>query len=72
MAGRTGLYNKERENFDGVIYMPCKEENGFLPEIPADEVPDLIYLCFPNNPTGVRSQRQLFRSGLTTPTKTAA
>lgn len=31
MAGRTGLYNKERENFDGVIYMPCKEENGFLP-----------------------------------------
>ena len=30
MAGRTGLYNKERENFDGVIYMPCKEENGFL------------------------------------------
>ena len=32
--------------------MPCKEENGFLPEIPADEVPDLIYLCFPNNPTG--------------------
>ena len=52
MAGRTGLYNKERENFDGVIYMPCKEDNGFLPEIPADEVPDLIYLCFPNNPTG--------------------
>ena len=52
MAGRTGLYNKERENFDGVIYMPCKEENGFLPEIPADEVPDLIYLCFPNNPSG--------------------
>lgn len=35
-----------------MIYMPCKEENGFLPEIPADEVPDLIYLCFPNNPTG--------------------
>ena len=52
MAGRTGLYHKERENFDGVIYMPCKEDNGFLPEIPADEVPDLIYLCFPNNPTG--------------------
>ena len=50
--GRTGLYNKERENFDGVMYMPCKEDNGFLPEIPADEVPDLIYLCFPNNPTG--------------------
>ena len=51
MAGRTGLYNKERENFDGVIYMPCKEENGFAPELP-EETPDIIYLCFPNNPTG--------------------
>ena len=51
MAGRTGEYNTIRENFDGVIYMPCCKENGFLPEFPS-EVPDLIYLCFPNNPTG--------------------
>lgn len=51
MAGRTGEYNRVRENFDGVIYMPCRKENGFLPEFPL-EVPDLIYLCFPNNPTG--------------------
>ena len=51
MAGRTGEYNTVRENFDGVIYMPCCKENGFLPEFPS-EVPDLIYLCFPNNPTG--------------------
>ena len=51
MAGRTGEYNAARENFDGVIYMPCSKENGFLPELPK-EVPDLIYLCFPNNPTG--------------------
>ncbi|MDD5804462.1 LL-diaminopimelate aminotransferase [Blautia sp. HCP3S3_H10_1] len=51
MAGRTGEYNQARENFDGVIYMPCRKENGFLPEFPK-EVPDLIYLCFPNNPTG--------------------
>ena len=51
MAGRTGEYNTVRENFDGVIYMPCRKENGFLPEFPK-EVPDLIYLCFPNNPTG--------------------
>lgn len=51
MAGRTGEYNTVRENFDGVIYMPCRKENGFLPELPS-EVPDLIYLCFPNNPTG--------------------
>ena len=51
MAGRTGEYNTGRENFDGVIYMPCLEENGFLPEFPT-ETPDLIYLCFPNNPSG--------------------
>ena len=51
MAGRTGEDNRVRENFDGVIYMPCRKENGFLPEFPL-EVPDLIYLCFPNNPTG--------------------
>ena len=51
MAGRTGEYNTVRENFDGVIYMPCRKENGFLPELPS-EVPDMIYLCFPNNPTG--------------------
>ncbi len=51
MAGRTGEYNTVRENFDGVIYMPCRKENGFLPELPS-VVPDLIYLCFPNNPTG--------------------
>ena len=34
MAGRTGDYNKKNENFDGVIYMPCLESNGFLPELP--------------------------------------
>lgn len=51
MAGRSGDYNKETGNFDGVIYMPCLSENGFAPELPS-EVPDIIYLCFPNNPTG--------------------
>ena len=51
MAGRTGLYNAERGMFDGIIYMPCTAENNFIPEIPAEK-PDIIYLCFPNNPTG--------------------
>ena len=51
MSGRTGEYDAATERFKDVIYMPCLEENGFMPEIPA-EVPDLIYLCFPNNPTG--------------------
>ena len=51
MAGRTGMYDPGQQRFEGVIYMPCTGETGFLPEIPG-EVPDLIYLCFPNNPTG--------------------
>ncbi len=51
MAGRTGTYNKEQETWSDVIYMPCTADNDFTPELP-EEVPDLIYLCFPNNPTG--------------------
>ena len=51
MAGRTGIYNKDTELWSDVIYMPCKAENGFAPELPT-ETPDIIYLCFPNNPTG--------------------
>lgn len=51
MAGRTGSFNKETELWSDVIYMPCKAENDFAPEFP-EVVPDIIYLCFPNNPTG--------------------
>ncbi|MGN0347445.1 MAG: LL-diaminopimelate aminotransferase [Lachnospiraceae bacterium] len=51
MAGRTGDYNKTTETWSNVIYMPCLEQNNFAPELPK-ETPDLIYLCFPNNPTG--------------------
>ena len=51
MAGRTGTYNPTTELWSNVIYMPCKAENNFAPEIP-EETPDIIYLCFPNNPTG--------------------
>ena len=51
MAGRTGLYHEETGKFDGVVYMPCTEANGFLPEFPKERA-DLIYLSFPNNLTG--------------------
>lgn len=51
MAGRTGTYNFDTEVWSNVIYMPCTADNGFAPELPS-ETPDLIYLCFPNNPTG--------------------
>ena len=51
MAGRTGEYDPKSETWSNVIYMPCVASNNFAPELPK-EVPDLIYLCFPNNPTG--------------------
>ena len=51
MAGRTGEYDAETGMWSNVIYMPCTAENDFAPQLP-EEAPDLIYLCFPNNPTG--------------------
>lgn len=51
MAGRTGTYDAESETWSDVIYMPCTAENNFAPMLPK-ETPDIIYLCFPNNPTG--------------------
>ena len=51
MAGRTGSYDAASETWSEVIYMPCTAENGFVPELPK-KTPDMIYLCFPNNPTG--------------------
>ena len=51
MAGRTGTYDAATGLWSDVIYMPCTAENGYAPELPK-ETPDIIYLCFPNNPTG--------------------
>ncbi len=56
MAGRTGVYNAKEETWSDVIYMPCTKETGFVPELPR-ETPDMIYLCFPNNPTGLAVTR---------------
>ena len=51
MAGRTGKYDMTTQGYEGVIYMPCMADNDFVPEFPK-ETPDIIYLCYPNNPTG--------------------
>lgn len=51
MAGRTGVYDAATGLWSDVIYMPCTAANGYAPELPSEE-PDVIYLCFPNNPTG--------------------
>lgn len=51
MAGRTGAFNNENGKWSKVIYMPCTRDNNFAPEFPKEQA-DIIYLCFPNNPTG--------------------
>jgi LL-diaminopimelate aminotransferase len=56
MIGRTGEAN-EQGYYKGLVYMPCTEENGFNPAFPDQEV-DIIYLCFPNNPTGAVATRE--------------
>ncbi len=49
MAGRTGLFEEGR--YEGLVYLESTKENNFVPALPTENV-DLIYLCFPNNPTG--------------------
>ena len=56
MAGRTGRFIDGR--YDGIVYLDCTRENGYQPELPKEPV-DLIYLCFPNNPTGATIPKDL-------------
>jgi LL-diaminopimelate aminotransferase len=60
MAGHTGPARKDG-SYEGIVYLPCTPENNFVPEPPGEHV-DLVYLCFPNNPTGaVATREQLTR-----------
>jgi LL-diaminopimelate aminotransferase len=60
MAGHSGLARKEG-SYEGILYLACTAENGFVPDPPTEHA-DLVYLCFPNNPTGaVASREQLSR-----------
>ena len=56
MSGKTGTC-QSNGYYDGIIYMPCTKENGFTPELPT-ETPDLIFLCYPNNPTGTVASKE--------------
>jgi len=57
MAGRTGPANKNGQ-YDRIVYMPCTAENNFIPELPSSRV-DILYLCFPNNPTGAVATKEI-------------
>jgi len=56
MAGRSGDFNPATGLWSNFIYLKCEEKNGFIPQVPeitpGEKTPDLIYLCFPNNPSG--------------------
>jgi len=56
MAGHTGAARKDG-SYEGVVYLPCTAENNFVPAPPKEHV-DLVYLCFPNNPTGAVATRE--------------
>ena len=58
MAGRTGASQAGR--YQGLVYLECTAENNYIPELPSEPV-DLIYLCFPNNPTGASITRDQLR-----------
>ncbi len=56
MIGRTGEAD-EKGYYKGMVYLPCTEENGFTPAIPTEKV-DIVYLCYPNNPTGTVASKE--------------
>jgi LL-diaminopimelate aminotransferase len=60
MAGHTGQVNGRGE-YDGLVYLPISADNDFTAEIPASKV-DLIYLCFPNNPTGATATKEYLKT----------
>jgi len=60
MAGHTGDANEKGE-YEGFVYLPISAENNFVAEIPTEKV-DLIYLCFPNNPTGATATKEYLQA----------
>ena len=56
MSGRAGELGGDGM-WSGIVYLPCTEKNGFFPSLP-DRVPDIIYICSPNNPTGAAATKE--------------
>lgn len=60
MAGRTGEIGPDGR-YSNLIYMPATKENGFQPEIPKEKA-DIVYLCYPNNPTGTVTTKESLKA----------
>ncbi len=52
MSGRAGRFDPKKGGYEKIVYLPATAENGFVPDLPKEPV-DVIYLCYPNNPTGM-------------------
>ncbi|MEY2530013.1 MAG: LL-diaminopimelate aminotransferase [Verrucomicrobiota bacterium] len=63
MTGHTGAAKKDG-SYEGIVYLPCTAENNFVPQPPKEHA-DLVYLCFPNNPTGAVASRQQLQDWVT-------
>lgn len=61
ISGRTGEHVPDKGLYKGLLYMPCNEDNGFIPSPPKEKA-DLIYLCSPNNPTGAVATHDQLKS----------
>ena len=61
MTGRSGKYNKEKGKYENIIYIPATSKNNFVPELPKEKV-DMIYLCYPNNPTGTTLTKEQLKA----------
>lgn len=57
MMGQTGNLDESTSQYDNIVYMECNAENGFFPDLASTERADVVYLCSPNNPTGVAATR---------------
>lgn len=71
MAGRVGTFCEDLGKWSDVVYMPCTKENNFTPEIPKKPA-DIIYLCFPNNPTGAAVTKDVLQTWVDYANKTGA
>ena len=57
ITGLAGVFEHQQDRWSNLRYLPCLEQDGFIPELPQEHI-DLVYLCFPNNPTGTAASRE--------------
>lgn len=62
LMGRTGEFLEQMQQYEGIVYLPCRQDNHFFPDLAPLEGVDLIYFCSPNNPTGAVATHDQLRA----------